>query len=507
MTNAAIAPIRRFPLTSSVTFPAITAEGMTLTNTLLCQTYMPYPDGQADVIWQGNKFGLSAPAGSYITYAAVTVKHRVSVVSAFSSITAQLWAGGVPVGSPKAFTPSINYITETIVTQVGFPSANVGTLAIRLTYHQAVMGLIYVSHAAADVAYSFANSIGIIPIALNVNVASPVLTVTMPPVSLVSQGSTVQTPLPAFGQPTAAGNLLLAWVFSNSSSPTLEITCNNPTWFLVQVEGGPFAWLTLWAKPVSVSNEVAPIFSTGGSTPLAQLLEFTGANSADQVGIGVETVDPRVVIVTNSGADSRSGDLVFGVCAWPGANPTPATITLTGNDGSGAALALNTSNNASTSLQIPWMTGWAQAGGAAGPGGDTMIGSLSEFDFGIGVIASFRTTLPEAAPALEISDFGSFNAIGPSNIIVSVKATISQYSTSLGMTISYQLWNGSIAQIGTTQPGITSTSSSHVDTVTFTGATYSELPNLVLRVYANQGAATTGAIQYVDAASLSVIYK
>lgn len=489
-----------------MTPPAITAGPMTQTVTMALQTYMPYPDGEGDVAWQGTEFGMSAPVGANITYAAVTVTHRVSNPASFSLVTAQLYAGGVPVGAPKAFTLSNTYITETIVTQAGFPPANVASLAIQLTWHQTRMGMAYVNWASAQVAYSFASSIGIIPIATKVTIGSPVLTVTIPPVSLVSQGAAVQNLSPAFGQPTAAGNLLLAWVSSNSSSITLDVTCSNPAWSLAKYMGGAFAWLTLWAKPVSLANEVAPTFSTGASTPLCQLLEFTGANSADQAGIGVETADPRVVILTNSGADSRSGDLVFGVCVWPGANPTPATINLTGNDGSGAALALNTASNAITTNQTPWITGWAQAGGAAGPAGDTMTGSLSVFDYGEGLIASFRTSLPEAAPALEISGFGSFSAVGPSNTILYIQAQVTQYSSSLGMVLNYQLWNGTNAQIGSTQTGTISTSSSNTDTVKFFGATYSQLPNLVLRIYANQGAATTGATQYVDAASLSVIY-
>lgn len=199
---------------------------------------------------------------------------------------------------------------------------------------------------------------------------------------------------------------------------------------------------------------------------------------------------------------------MFGVCVWPGANPTPATITLTGQSGPGTALALNTASNTATTNQIPWITGWAQAGAAAGPAGDTMTGTLNIFDFGQGLIASFRTILPEVAPALKLSGFGSFPPINSGNTIVSVKVAVNQYSSNLGMsTPSYQLWNGSTGQIGTTQTGIVSTSSANVDTVTFTGATFAELPNLVLRVYGGQGAAPNGSVQYVDAASLEVIYR
>lgn len=304
MTDAAIAPRARFPCTSAMTPPVITAGPMTQTVTAALQTYMPWPDGEGDVVWQGTEFGMSAPAGSNVTYAAATVTHRVSNSASFSSVTAQLYAAGVPVGAPVAFTLSNTYITETIVTQAGFPPAGVASLAIQLTWHQTAMGMSYVNWASAQVAYSFADSVGIIPITTKVAVGLPVIAVTTPPVALVSQGAAVTNLAPLFGQPTTAGDLLLAWVFSNSSSATLDVTISDPTWSLMAHMGGAFAWLTLWAKPVSLANEVAPTFSTGASTPMCQLLEFSGANSTDQTGVGVEPADPRIVTITNAGPDT-----------------------------------------------------------------------------------------------------------------------------------------------------------------------------------------------------------
>jgi hypothetical protein len=503
MTNAAIAPLARFPCTSSIAFPAMTAEGITLASSSF-QTYMPYPDGQADIIWQGNEFGLSAPAGSNVTYAAVTVTHRISNVSAYSNITAQLWAGGVPVGNPVAFTPSITYVTETVSTRSGFPPANVSTLAVRLTYHQIAMGLVYIGQASAEVAYSFASSIGIVAVAGSTAIVAPVISVTLLPVSLVSQGTAGQNLSPVFGQPTAAGSLLLAWVFSNSSSPTLDTICNTSGWSLLNVSGSALAWLTLWAKPVSISNEIPPTFSTGATIPMSQLLEFSGANSFDQTGVGIAT-NPTIVISTNSGIDSLSGDLIFGICTWLGTNLTPQAISMTGNDGSGAPLALHTASNAAISNQMPWITGWAQAGGAVGPAGDQVTGTLGIFDSGQGIIASFRTTLPQESPALELSGFGPFN-INPGHTIISVSAVITQHTSNVNTSLSYQLWDNSNAQIGSTQAGTASLSAGHTDTVTFSGVVYSQVHTLVLRIYASQGTAPTSAVQYVDAASLSILY-
>lgn len=401
MAGATVPLLLRVAGSATITPPALTAGGMHLLPWTPTQIYMPHPDGMGDVTWQGAQFGFSAAAGANITYAGITVTHRVSDVNAYDLITAQIYASGSPVGTPATFTPSTTYITETVSVTGGITQAALPTLAVQVTFHQVAMGMAYVHQAYAAVNYSFADSVGIITVAGTCTMTAPTVTVHPPHVTLVGAGTAGQNLSPVFAQPTTAGNMLLAWVFSNSSVSTFDTTCNDPSWTLVRYNGGAFAWISLWQKTRCKRAETPPQFTTGASTPLTQLLEFSGVTALDQAGIGTTGSDPRVTTLTTASRDTRSGDLVFGVCVWPGANPTPATVTLTGTDSSGTTLTLNKSDNSATAGQIPWATGWAQASAPAGPGQDTITGSVNIFDFGDGIIASFWVNDPvRPAPAL-----------------------------------------------------------------------------------------------------------
>ena len=72
---------------------------------------------------------------------------------------------------------------------------------------------------------------------------------------------------------------------------------------------------------------------------------------------------------------------------------------------------------------------------------------------------------------------------------------------------TFQLWDGASAQIGATQTGTASTSSSNVSTATFTGVTYSQLATLRVRVFGHNGTAAAGATESVDWVSLTVNYS
>ena len=95
-----VTPVARFPCIASFDFPVVTASTLELGAQTGLQTYMPYPDAMGDVTWQGAQFGLSAPAGANITDVQITVTHRISNALAFDQVTAQVWAGDVPVGAP-----------------------------------------------------------------------------------------------------------------------------------------------------------------------------------------------------------------------------------------------------------------------------------------------------------------------------------------------------------------------------------------------------------------------
>ena len=359
---------------------------------------MVYPAGQGDLIWQGGVFGLSAPPSGGLTanvwQVAVTVGHFCSNPASFSGVTAQIYdANTSTVIASQPFTLSPVLITETITTTGGYPAADVPDLAVRLVWHQVAVGYANVQHAYADISYSYSDSIGSLTIDPIVSMPAPAVSVVpLPPVDLVSAGAAALSFTPSFGQPTTAGDLLLAWVYSNSSSSTFSTTCANPSWTLAGHAGAAFGWESLWYKLDCGHAETPPTFSdTGYSEPMSQLLEFSGVYALDQVAPGSGTED---ITYTAASPDTASGDLVFGFCAWNGSNTGATTITLSGQDSSGAALVLTQADNHAAgvgpgSTQY-WVTGWAQAAAPAGPDLDTMTATIGFFAGGGGVMASFK---------------------------------------------------------------------------------------------------------------------
>lgn len=367
--------------------------------------YLPYPAAQGELTWQGGKFGLTAPTSGGLTanvwQIVIRVGHFVSDPGAFTGVTAQVWdANSSSVIATQALTLSSSLITETITTRNAYTASHVPDLSLRLTWHQTGVGYASVQHAAAEVSYSYSDSAGMITVAGFAATGTPAISVApLPPVSLISAGAVAASLSPSFGRPTTAGDLLIAWVFTNSGSGTFSTTCSNPSWTLAGSAGAAFGWESLWYKINCGGNETAPTFSDSGtSQPLSELLEFSPVTALDRVGSGHGTPNATY---TAAGPDTVSGDLIFGFATWNGSNTGPAVIGLSGTDSSGAVLSLSTADNhASTGTQF-WVTGWGQASAPAGPGADTMSATLGFFAGGGGLMASFRPAgafTPNTAP-------------------------------------------------------------------------------------------------------------
>jgi hypothetical protein len=106
------------------------------------------------------------------------------------------------------------------------------------------------------------------------------------------------------------------------------------------------------------------------------------------------------------------------------------------------------------------------------------------------------------SPGLSLSSFGTFTGVGPADTINYVRVSITHHVAATGNAPTYELWDGTTAQIGTTQTGTTGTTD-HTDTHDFTGVTYSQLATLRVRVY---GHAPTTIAESVDSVSLTVNY-
>ena len=112
---------------------------------------------------------------------------------------------------------------------------------------------------------------------------------------------------------------------------------------------------------------------------------------------------------------------------------------------------------------------------------------------------------PETSPGLEVYGFGSFSALSGATVN-SVTAAVTEHQSNAGQpACTFALWDGTSAQIGSTQTGTASTSTSNVSTATFTGlVTYAQLATLRVRVYGYSP--VSGYTESLDGVSLVVNY-
>ena len=391
--------LTRIPGRQSFGVPAVSGPVTVTPPPFTCTSYMQHPYGQGDVTWQGSLFGFPAPAGApQVQRILVTVTHRVSDPAAFSGATAQMYDGSAPVGSAAPLTLSSTPVSDTFTVTTGYPAADLPSLAIRVNHHAVAPGLAYITSVYAEASYSYPSAITGFTIPPVASIPAPGLAVSNPHPRLIAEGAAVSALTPAFGQATTKGNLLIAWVFTTSTSASLTTTCSDPSWYLAGSGGSSGGWESLWYKPGCNTGETPPVFSdVSYGAALSQLQEFTNARLFDQAGSANGNTP---LTFTAPGPDTASGDLIFAFCVYGGSNPGPVTITMTGTDSYGAALNLNLSSNESSTGTLFWATGWTQASTPAGPSQDTVTASISVFASGGGMVASFKPfqTQPPAGP-------------------------------------------------------------------------------------------------------------
>jgi hypothetical protein len=115
----------------------------------------------------------------------------------------------------------------------------------------------------------------------------------------------------------------------------------------------------------------------------------------------------------------------------------------------------------------------------------------------------------QVSASLEVSSFGAFSDIPANSTINSVTVAVNQFNASTTRMLGgqYELWNAGTAQIGATQTGLNTTTTTNVDSAVITGVTQAQLSTLRVRVRARGAAAnaqtSTGSVDYV---SLTVNY-
>jgi len=215
----------------------------------------------------------------------------------------------------------------------------------------------------------------------------------------VSIGTLVESGNPAFGQPTTAGNLLLAWVCTNSSSSTFDITCNDVHWVNAANGGGGFDWASIWYRPNCGTAETAPQFSSGGSDLWAQLGEFHGAATSSVF----EQAASGATAQTFTAADTEGGELITAAVYWNGSLPGGTVIVAVAGDGQAQFIDSDGGTIAGTLTSAGNGNGQYAASlfGVAGITGSvphTTRLALTVFSGAQGCLASFRPASPLSSP-------------------------------------------------------------------------------------------------------------
>ncbi len=181
------------------------------------------------------------------------------------------------------------------------------------------------------------------------------------------------------------------------------------------------------------------------------------------------------------------------------------SVSTTGALTAFAQPALTTGAASNPAAQVTALPAAAFAAGVAFPVTPSYSAGVSPGLAAATGIAIDVTFVVITSAALTVSGFGTFPQVPSTAVILTVIANITQHGSDVQIEAPvYELWDGTSARIGTAKSGGASTSAAHVDSVVFTGVSYSQLATLQLRIYATSQPVNTGATTSVDAASLSV---
>ena len=213
----------------------------------------------------------------------------------------------------------------------------------------------------------------------------------MPP-ALVKAGAVAASLSPSFGQATASGNLLVAFMYSVGSAASDPFGTSSPGWVkIATTPGEAYNWASMWCKPGCGTGETAPVFTdSGGGPDMSVLAEFSGAATSspvDKYGAVMAYTTDTSTAVPCSAPDTAAGDLIVAGMAWQsGGAPLSATMT----DSAGAAVTAAVFGSTSSPPTV-LVAAYGVAGSSTGASDDTAVLSASSYvGYGSGVIASFK---------------------------------------------------------------------------------------------------------------------
>jgi hypothetical protein len=217
------------------------------------------------------------------------------------------------------------------------------------------------------------------------------------PFALVKAGilaSSTTSATPAFGQATASGNLLLAWI-SNASVDAITSTATG--W--ASLGGGSLAGIgvDIWFKANSGASESNPTFSTASGVAISAVVaEFSGGDPfapQDRTG-GSGIISASPAVVSNDIGDVATGELFVTCIGWALSKAATVTTADTYNNG---ATATSVGNNDATSSAQHFRMSWGITTSNSVADQVTETNSSMSISNGIGLVASWKLAAPRTA--------------------------------------------------------------------------------------------------------------
>jgi hypothetical protein len=232
-------------------------------------------------------------------------------------------------------------------------------------------------------------------------------------VALVKLGAVASSLSPSFGQPTTAGNILVAWLTSNSGNATDPFGSSSPGWVKAVTGGSAFEWTSIWYKADCGASETAPVFTDSGSSAGNSLLgEFSGAAIVSPLdSSGSSSGGSTNQTATNAAPDAAAGDLIIFSAMWNGGN-AGGTITNAMTDSGGNSVTPNATDNSGSAGSFYYDFVWGVAG-TTGVSEDTATAMMSAFNNGSCAIVSFLAAGSGPAPSA-VASFSGHAQTAPS---------------------------------------------------------------------------------------------
>ena len=315
------------------------------------------------------------------------------------------------------------------------------------------------------------------------------------------------------GTAPQAGDLIVCVLLVTAASETITKSAGTGTWTIPASTSNaatqPFTSTVAYSQ--MAAGDTAPTFAfasasysymlfslysdAGGSvtfdTQATVKVDTTGATSHTPNTASASTAADGA-IVCNAARYQTSGASAITV-------PTPCSgysaVYSSGGIGGYAGASGYYANSCSAYIKKP------VGSGTITPGAESFNETVANNAY----LVLVKETLPETSPGLETYGF-PISGPGAGDTINSVTVSVTEHqSNAAQQPCSIQLWDGTSAQIGTTQTGTASTSTSNVSTATWTGVTYSQLATLRVRVFGT-ALAGSGYVESVDGVSVVVNY-